>query len=347
MWLALGKHFASQGHEVVHISRLFANLPAEEWIEGVLHRRVRGYPAPTSGLKTKILDLLYARRAVARVPMDSDVVITNTFWAPLLLPAQLRRRCIPDVARLPKGQMLLYHQAARLRANSTAVAEAIRRELPARDHARVLTIPNPLPFEAVVGAPLASKKAVMLYAGRIHPEKGLDLLIRAFRLLNTEWQLMLVGPWQPAAGGGGERYLRKLEALAGKARIEFAGPIWDENQLNQRYADAAVFVYPSIAEQGETFGLAPLEAMAWGCVPVVSDLACFKDFIHHEKNGLVFNHRTVDADQHLCAALQRLLVPELRLSLARQALGVRRSHATSAIASEFLDAFSELQTQPA
>jgi glycosyltransferase involved in cell wall biosynthesis len=46
-----------------------------------------------------------------------------------------------------------------------------------------------------------------------------------------------------------------------------------------------MFVYPCLAEQGETFGLAPLEAVACGAVPIVSDLSCFGDFITPGVNG--------------------------------------------------------------
>ncbi|HEX8350807.1 MAG TPA: hypothetical protein VF598_12665, partial [Hymenobacter sp.] len=80
MWFALGKDFVRQGHEVVHISRMYGDMPAEEWINGVLHKRVSGYATPSSGLRLKWLDLLYTLRVRAIIPSDSDVVVTNTFW---------------------------------------------------------------------------------------------------------------------------------------------------------------------------------------------------------------------------------------------------------------------------
>lgn len=341
MWFALGQEFVRQGHEVVQVSRSYADLPAEETIAGVLHKRVPGYTTPASGITLKWLDFLYTLRARNEVPADSDVLVTNTFWAPMLLPAALRRRCIPDVARMPKGQMKLYRAAARLRANSTPVADAIRHELPAAQHSRVIMVPNPLPFQNPPTLDLAAKRPVLLYAGRIHPEKGLDLLIKAFRQLNTTWQLKLVGPYELNGGGGGKAYLDELRQLAGPANVEFTGPVYDMEALNQLYAEAAVFAYPSVAEQGETFGLAPLEAMAWGCVPVVSSLACFHDFIRHEHNGLFFDHRDARAVELLAAALARLQADEaLRLRLAEQALEVRQTHSIAVIARQFLDEFA-------
>jgi glycosyltransferase involved in cell wall biosynthesis len=322
---------------------MYGDMPAEEWINGVLHKRVSGYATPSSGLRLKWLDLLYTLRVRSIVPLDSDVVVTNTFWASIVLPAKLRQRCIPDVQRMPKGQMRLYKQAIRLRANSTPVAEAICREIPPSQHQRVIMIPNPLPFQEPPAFDLAGKKPVLLYAGRIHPEKGLELLIKAFRASKTNWKLQIVGPCETSAGGGGPAYLKSLQQLAGGAAIEFVGPVYDMDILNQFYAEASVFVYPSVAEQGETFGLAPLEAMAWGCVPVVSNLACFYDFIEHERNGLVFDHRHPGAVGLLGRAIERLQTdPEFRSTLASQALSVRQSHSTACIAAQFIQEFEHI-----
>jgi glycosyltransferase involved in cell wall biosynthesis len=343
MWFALGKAFVEQGHEVVQVSRAFSGLPQEEWLDGVLHKRVKGYDTPASGLQLKWLDLLYTLRSRALVPTDSDIVVTNTFWSPILLPRAVRSRCIPDVARMPKGQMKFYKHAARLRANSTPVAEAICRELPASQHQRVIMVPNPLPFQNPPTPDLATKKPVLLYAGRLHPEKGLELLLRAFATLQSDWQLQLVGPWETSAGGGGTEYLETLKRLAGTANVDFVGPVYDMDRLNQLYAEAAVFVYPSVAEQGETFGLAPLEAMAWGCVPIVSNLACFHDFIVHERNGLVFDHRHGEAMALLASAIARLQADaDLRTALAHRALEVQQSHSTAVIATQFLQEFARV-----
>ena len=346
MWFALGKEFARRGHEVVQVSRAYPPMPAEEWLDGVLHKRVRGYATPASSLRLKWCDLWYTLRARAEVPADSEIIVTNTFWAPIVLPGKLRRRCMPDVARMPKGQMRFYKQAARLRANSTPVAAAICRELPDEQQERVVMIPNPLPFQQLPVVQLADKQPVLLYTGRLHAEKGLELLLQALKQLPTPWKLRLVGPSEVSAGGSGPEYLATLKELAGEGDVEFVGPVYDAEQLNRLYAEAAIFVYPSVAEQGETFGLAPLEAMAWGCVPVVSNLACFHDFIEAERNGLVFDHRHPEAPRLLAAAIARLQADApLRLALAEQALAVRQSHSTSFIASQFLQEFERIRQE--
>lgn len=346
MWYALGKEFSGKGHEVVHISREYSSMPSEERDEGVLYKRIRGYDTPSSGiLHLKWLDYLYSLRAVSVVPPDSDIILTNTFWAPLVLPKYLRKRCVVDVQRMPKGQMKLYYQSFRLRANSGPVARAIKEEIPSGQHHRVMLVPNPLPFQNMPEVDLKSKKPILLYVGRVHPEKGLEILIKAFKRLDAaeDWELKIVGGAERETGGGGFSYLKSLKKLAGRSKVEFTGPVYDMDLLNKYYAEASVFVYPSVAEQGETFGLAPLEAMAWGCVPVVSGLACFQDFVNHGKNGLIYDHRNKEAAGLLKEAISCLIQYSFyRSRLAENALEVRNSHSTAFLASHFLEEFEKI-----
>lgn len=346
MWFFLGKEFARRGHAVTHISRNHEDLPDAEFVNGVHYLRVQGYKTPKSGLILKGYDLLYTLNVRKLLSADFDIVVTNTFWAPILLAAKYQRACMVDVQRMPKRQMRLYGQVSRLRANSTPVASAIRQGVNSASQDKVVLIPNPLPFVPTQRIDFAHKKPIILYAGRIHTEKGLDLLIRAFRKTTQAYRLQIVGPWDVSAGGSGAPYLEALRQLAGNADIEFIEPIYDIQALNKRYIDASLFVYPSVAEQGETFGLAPLEAMAWGCVPIVSNLACFHDFIKDGENGLIFDHRAPTAISQLAAHISLLQQNDpLRIKLAKNALNVRHTHSVTHIASLFLDEFYRISTE--
>src|SRR5690606_26174935 len=121
------------------------------------------------------------------------------------------------------------------------------------------------------------KSKTILFTGRIHLEKEIHILIETYSNLKNDWELIIVGPWDVASGGGGVEYLNELESIAKSviSQIRFTGPVFDIDVLNDYYYSASIFVYPSVAEKGETFGLAPLEAMAWGCCTIVSDLMCF------------------------------------------------------------------------
>lgn len=81
-----------------------------------------------------------------------------------------------------------------------------------------------------------------------------------------------------------------------------------------------IFCYPSLAERGETFGVAIAEAMAAGAAPVVSNLACFNELVRDGDTGLVFDHRGPGAEERLADVLARLLSDAaLRRSLAQRA----------------------------
>ena len=94
MWFSLGKEFVQQGHEVVHVSRQLTGLPSAEIIEGVRHVRVPGFDTPRSTLRLKLYDLLYTLQLRAVLTSDFDVIVTNTFWAPIVLPRRARQLCV-------------------------------------------------------------------------------------------------------------------------------------------------------------------------------------------------------------------------------------------------------------
>ena len=132
----------------------------------------------------------------------------------------------------------------------------------------------------------------VLYAGRIHPEKGVLNLVGAWKKLpeslRNEWVLRLIGPWKEEQGGAGSSFLDQLKKEVDPS-IEFLEPVFSEKELIEQYQKARIFVYPSIASKGETFGLAVLEAMSCGSVPLVSSLPCFDDFIRAGENGYRFD----------------------------------------------------------
>lgn len=343
MWHRLGIEFAALGHGVTHISRRCDGLPGSERTDGVQHVRVAGFDQPRSGLALKFCDLRYTLRAVRMAPA-ADVVVTNTFFAPLFL-RRPQGAIYVDVQRMPKGQLRLYWRAARLRANSSAVRAAILAELPSAG-SRVCMIPSPLPLAASRPVAWEAKSRTVLYAGRLHPEKGLELLLAAFTRAQAQgalagWRLVLAGPADVARGGGGEEWVGKLRAHFSSSSIEWRAPLFEHAALEALYEDATVFAYPSLAERGETFGLAPLEAMAWGAVPVVSDLACFRDFIHDGENGLVFDHRSADPVAALSQALVDATQPGARV-FGEAAVAVRVSHSPATIAKQFLADFAAL-----
>lgn len=345
VWFNLGKEFVRQGHEVTHVSRAFKGLPATETVDGVKHVRVSGFSSPATTSRRMILDFWYALRASSKLPAG-DIMVTNTFWMPALFHRRSRGIPYVHVARYPKGQLKLYRQAI-LQTVSEPIRQAIIDELP-QATSRVRVIAYPL-SELYLRPSVPAGTNTILYAGRVHPEKGVHLLIDAFVKLpesvRNSWKLQIVGPWEIAFGGGGDDYFARLNAAASRAasQIEFVGRVFDEKRLIAHYENARIFAYPSLAEKGETFGLAALEAMASGAAPIVSNLACFRDFISPQTNGVTFDHREADPETELAEALQRLMTDDNltdRMRLA--AWKTARGYTLPKIAGEFLADFASL-----
>lgn len=125
----------------------------------------------------------------------------------------------------------------------------------------------------------------ILFVGRIHPEKNISLLIKAFihvTLPYSTWQLHLVGPIDD------EDYFNELtneytESIS-NGKVLFIGPLYD-SALNSEYSHAAIFCLPSI---NESYGIVRIEAIANGIPVITSEAGCGKEL--EEYGSLVFYH---------------------------------------------------------
>jgi glycosyltransferase involved in cell wall biosynthesis len=350
-WFALAQEFAARSHEVTMISRKMPDLAREELVCGVRHFRVPGFDTPRSLLWLKALDLVYSLR-VRQVLPAADILVTNTFWLPMLVRDPSHGKVYVHVGRYPKGQMRFYSHATRLQAPSTEIANAIARETPSLA-GRTIAIPYPRPQTVLTEAsPIEAREEIALYVGRVHPEKGVHLLVEAFARVSgsdlADWKLMIVGPGEVRQGGGGKAYENGLRRLGKKAPVEFCGPIFDDAELGSAFRRARIFVYPSLAARGETFGLAPLEAMSHGCAVIVSDLGCFRDFIVDNETGFVFDPDARDPAESLVTVLRSAVADPLRLARVAEA-GHRKSEEFSLarVADRFLADFDLVRNDTA
>jgi alpha-1,6-mannosyltransferase len=162
----------------------------------------------------------------------------------------------------------------------------------------------------------------VLYAGRLSPEKGVDLLLEAMAESAWPWPLRLVGR------GPAEGTLRRRVARMGlQRRVSFAPFIADPGALCRAYAEAACVVVPG---SHETFGLVAIEAAASGATVVASDAV---PSTRHAV-GLVHAFPADDAGA-LAATIERVSRSDPNATAAR-ALG-RRLTWERAIAAELRD----------
>jgi glycosyltransferase involved in cell wall biosynthesis len=340
----LARAFAAQGHPVTLLARAWPGQPPEELLHGVRILRHGGFDSQPSTAANLALDFIDAARLVPRLPR-ADILLCNDFWLPALAPIlkPAAGAVAVSVNRFPKGQFFLYHRARAFISPSRAIAGALAAQAPWTT-ARTTIIPNPIdtsvfhPDDNIPRTP-----GSILYAGRLHPEKGVHLLLEAFRTLHTQrpaTTLTLAGPHSTSEGGGGEAYLARLRELARGLPVTFTGPVHEARALADLYRQHSVFCYPSLADRGESFGLAPLEAMACGAVPIVSANPVFRDFLEPGVHGFTFDHHAPDPAGALATALTRTLDAPAAL---RSTAGERaRAFDAACLAQRWLQCFQRL-----
>lgn len=163
---------------------------------------------------------------------------------------------------------------------------------------------NPQRFDAGLRAAWGVTKStpVVIYVGRLAPEKNIGLAIEAYRSMqvrNPELRFVLVG------SGPDERRLKR-----DNPDLVFAGPRVGED-LARHYASGDIFLFPSLSE---TFGNVVIEAMASGLGVVAFDYAAGREHIERGVNGLLApvndTHAFVQHAVHL--AVQPALLGRLK-----------------------------------
>jgi len=122
----------------------------------------------------------------------------------------------------------------------------------------------------------------ILYVGRLMKEKGLDVLLKAYSLVDSripDTKLIIVGK------GYLQKDLEKLAEKLGLGSVIFTGFISD-TLLKQAYASSDIFVLPSYAEIQP---LVLLEALAMGLPAIGTSIGGIPEMIINEWNGYIVN----------------------------------------------------------
>jgi glycosyltransferase involved in cell wall biosynthesis len=134
---------------------------------------------------------------------------------------------------------------------------------------------------------LPKRAPVLLFVGRVAPEKNLDLLVEAFGRLSDghpasspeTHPILLIAGDGPYLNGLKER-VRRAEL---DAYVRFAGFL-KRNQLAPVYAAATLFVFPSVTE---TQGVVLSEAQSHGLPCVLCDGGGAPEFVRQDVDALV------------------------------------------------------------
>jgi glycosyltransferase involved in cell wall biosynthesis len=145
--------------------------------------------------------------------------------------------------------------------------------------------------------PEIRRKRCWIFLGRIHPKKGIDLLLESYAAVcagSPDLHLIVAGP-------GDHAYASAMKELALNlgvaARVSFTGPLYGESKW-AALALSELFVLPS---HQENFGVAVVEALAMSVPVCISDKVNIWREVSASHSGIV----CPDTEAGLRGALQR------------------------------------------
>jgi glycosyltransferase involved in cell wall biosynthesis len=199
----------------------------------------------------------------------------------------------------PPGLITIGQEHMHLRAHPLPLRWAIKRRYPKLGSLAVLTEADVREYEALLGGrarqlrPVRLPNAVgdlggeaanlgsamVLAAGRLTPQKGFDLLVRAFTRVSQahpDWRLRI-------CGDGRQREI--LERLVGERELTGIVELPGRRDLAEEIAQASIFV---LSSRFEGFPLVLLEAMSRGMAVVSFDCPTGpSDVIDDRRNGIL------------------------------------------------------------
>lgn len=301
--------------------------PSQDHCTAVHSRDVAAFP----NMPSTIASLRHGaacRRALERVEDRSDVVVIQLPFAPPWALVPLRKpRVYHACADVPQvvGASVYYRGLKRVAARSFAefmhvwarglVADpgvrlvangrALQRRL-GDDKGRsiVSSTLTAGEIDSVKRRRAAGAPFRILFVGYLRPEKGLDVLVDAYRKIlvdRPDAELVIVGARDLSEGGAEADVHRAVEALKGKGSITFVGQLGFGKDLFQAFADADVVAVPSRSE-GTPRVL--VEARAFRCPVVASNVGGIPTSVDDGVDGLLVPPGNPSA---LAGALTRIM----------------------------------------
>ncbi|HWS56072.1 MAG TPA: glycosyltransferase family 4 protein [Pyrinomonadaceae bacterium] len=228
------------------------------------------------------------------------LVATAGLGVPVVVAEQSDPHTFPVKPVWNRLRLLTYARARRIVLLSARDAAFF----PPRLRGRVAVIPNPFVLPPAAAEDEADDEAArghaLIAVGRLHRDKGFDILLEAFALLRDEhprWRLTVLGEGEERA-----RLEALRDALSLGGRVSFPGRVKAPYAFLRR---ATIFALPSRAEG---FPLALCEALACGLPAVCADCAGgVRDIVEDGVNGLLVPKEDAAA---LARALGRLMSDE-------------------------------------
>lgn len=274
---ALVSHQGQAGHKVaLHSLGEPVFQSSAHWNDLRYARDHAGFPALQKLGKSRAL---YAALKAA----NGDVIHAHGLWQmPFIYAARVAKQTGKPLVLAPRGMLAtaamqvsarrksifaLAAQNAALRQVSMFHATAVSEYDAIRNYGLtqpVAIVPNGIDVPSQHNSDRGTQNRKVLYLGRIHPLKGLDILIKSWAQIekkHPEWHLECVGPDQ--LGYAAE--LRRLADELNLRHVTISPPVFGAEKW-AAYAKADLYVLPS---HSENFAITIAEALA-ASLPVIS-----------------------------------------------------------------------------
>lgn len=251
--------------------------------------------------------LIFIRQSVVKSSPDR-VVVYGDWFSPLSLlallgtrfPVYISDRTIPNYPfkfPIPQLKKWLYPKSAGFIAQTNR--SKVYKENIFGNKLRIKIVANALAQLDKSDLTTTTREKNILYVGRFEWEKDPEILIRAFKSINSDYP-----DWTLEMAGDGPLF-NKMKLLADELELTnniiFHGKV---NKVEKLYAKASIFVLPSVIEG---FPNAVIEAMSFSLPCICFSDIPFEDIIKPNINGIVLFKRD---SQTLGQALKNLIENE-------------------------------------
>ena len=216
-----------------------------------------------------IPNAVYKIRKLLKTERIDTIIAVDTKSIPYTLPATLGLKVKHiawehfnfDPSEGMSKNAIVRHLAARYCDSVVTLTEKDKAYWLKNTHhkSQVIAIANPCPFP--VQEYIEENKKIVLAVGRLHKEKGFDLLLAAWLQVTTimpEWTLKIVGE--------GEERSNLTEFIKANQITESVELVGATDNVSHYYRQAEIFC---LSSRAEGFGMVLTEALAFG-LPIVS-----------------------------------------------------------------------------
>jgi alpha-1,6-mannosyltransferase len=178
---------------------------------------------------------------------------------------------------------------------------------------------------------ISSRQIVLLYVGRLAPEKNVKTLLQAFAQLNSQYP----GQFHALIVGDGFYRDDVIELQKATRSVTWMRYCSDQLKLARLYRAADLFVHPGVQE---TFGLVALESQACG-TPVVGIHGSYMDRIIFADQSHWAKENTPDS---LAAAVQTMSKTDLVKAGLEASRRVARRYSWQTVFDRMFDIYDQL-----